>query len=213
MDNLTPNDTFTNLCTPGVVMKSALYPGKLSICSLNSQSICARRLSKLDELRRIAAISNVDVICVCESWLNERIDDKVIMLDGYQVIRCDRIGRLGGGVMMYVKNGLRYNVIEKTNCDNIANTEFILVELILVNFKLLLGSFYNPPNVDCSLVLDNLLSKYGTFYNQIHFLGDFNTNMLQNSPKAMNLREVLVAHQLHIVGSEPTFSMVEVHRN
>lgn len=58
-------------CKAGIVMKSALRPGKLSICCANSQSICARKLSKLHELKQILSISKVFVVCISETWLNE----------------------------------------------------------------------------------------------------------------------------------------------
>lgn len=93
----------TNVCLPGVVLKSALVQGKLSVCCINSQSICARKLSKLDELRQILSIARVDVVCLTESWLNERIDSTILSMQGYNLVRHDRVGRLGGGVLIYIK--------------------------------------------------------------------------------------------------------------
>lgn len=89
MASIASNNTSANLCMPGVVLKSALLPGKLSISCINGQSICARKLEKLSELREILSLSNVDVFCISETWLNERIDDSVVNVSGYQIVRND----------------------------------------------------------------------------------------------------------------------------
>lgn len=94
MDGITSSNmsTVPVWCTPGIVMKSALLPKKLSICSINTQSICASRLAKLDELRQIMCLSNIDIVCCSESWLKASISDDVIIINGYSVVRNDRVG-------------------------------------------------------------------------------------------------------------------------
>ena len=49
-----------------------------------------------------------DVIGITETWLEEHISNAKIGLMGYDVFRSDRNnGRLGGGVMLYVKSDLQ----------------------------------------------------------------------------------------------------------
>ena len=134
MANNLSNYTSTNFCTPGIVMKSALIPGKLSVCCANGQSICARRLCKLDELRQIVNISNVDVVCVNESWLNDKVSDSVVEIKGYNSFRHDRVGRLGGGILVYCRKGLKVRIIHKSSHNPSAgNFEFLAMELTLLN--------------------------------------------------------------------------------
>lgn len=187
-------------------MKSALVKNKFSICCVNCQSICARRLCKIEELRLIVGISNVDVVCASETWLNDNVDDSILAIDGYEIVRHDRVGRLGGGVLIYIKKGMIYNLILKSNnlC-GVANTEFIAIEFTIQNEKLLLTALYNPPDVECIETLDNLLSLYGSAYRNLVFLGDFNTNLLVNSPTSIRLQSVLSTYSLHCSGTEPTF--------
>lgn len=168
MDNDTSVNTSSNWSIPGVVMKSALLPGKLSICCLNSQSICARRMTKFIELKQMIIMTAVDIVCVCETWLNSRTDNNVLTIDGYDLIRNDRIGRLGGGVLMYVKHGLNHKILDLS--ENISSTEYILCEMKLHNKKMLFGVFYNPPNVECSEMLNDLLCRYGTEYSGVYFV-------------------------------------------
>nr|CAH7734131.1 unnamed protein product [Callosobruchus chinensis] len=53
-----------------------------------------------------------DIFAVSESWLTERISSDNIMIDGYTVFRKDRyIGR-GGGVLFYISNRFKCEVID-----------------------------------------------------------------------------------------------------
>lgn len=165
--------TSTNWCIPGTVMKSAFFKDKLSICCLNSQSICARKFCKVEELRKIAEVSNVDIICVSETWLTDRTNNSVVAIDGYEIVRHDRIGRIGGGILLYIKTGIHFNVISKSNYEiGTAHTEFVATEIVLQNDKILLTALYNPPEVDCTTSLEFLLSSYGFNYEHIFLLGD-----------------------------------------
>ena len=64
----------------------------------------------MDLLHGTCEAQNPDVICVTETWLGEEIDNSEISLPGYNIIRLDRHHH-GGGVAMYVKNTIDYNVI------------------------------------------------------------------------------------------------------
>lgn len=163
-------DTSLNWCLPGTVMKSALIANKLSICSLNSQSICARKLCKLDELRQIAQSSAIDVICVTETWMNNKTDDSLLAIDGYNIIRNDREGRLGGGILIYIKQGIHYRLLDKSiRRSGVSYCEYAAVEIVLKSEKLFLVAMYNPPELNCVDSINYLLSNYGTNY-ETYFL-------------------------------------------
>lgn len=188
-------------------MKSALIPGKISLSCINSQSICARKLTKLDELRDILSVSDVDVISISETWLSDTICDSVLSVEGYQIIRHDRIGRLGGGIAIFIKKDMKFNILRVSENESGAiNTEYIILEITIHGRKLLVCAFYNPPDVDCSALLDSLLGDYGVAYSHTYLMGDFNTNLLNNtSTKKRKFVSVLGAHGFCSVGSEPTF--------
>lgn len=194
-----------NLSIPGIVMKSALIHNKLSVCCMNSQSICARKLTKLDELRNIAYISKVDVMCVCESWLKMEIPNDVLEIDGYKIIRCDRKGRIGGGILLYVKNFLNCKVIISSHVIDNAPTEFIFVEVSVNHESLLMGFIYNTPNSDCSQLMIDLLSRSNLQHEHMIIMGDFNTNLLDlNSSNTRRFLKCLQSLSLKPVGEIPT---------
>ena len=61
----------------------------------------------------------VDFILICETFMNN-FNEKLCTLPGYNLVNNNRINGRGGGVCIYVRNGITYNVIEslKLNEDN-----------------------------------------------------------------------------------------------
>ena len=55
----------------------------------NVQSLKA----KIDELRLIAKINELDLICFTETWLTEEIEDCIMSIPGYAFNRNDRKGK------------------------------------------------------------------------------------------------------------------------
>ena len=47
------------------------------------------------------------IIGITESWANTYISDAELGLTGYVMFRKDRIGRRGGGVILYVKESIQ----------------------------------------------------------------------------------------------------------
>lgn len=206
MASASSTNTSSNLSIPGIVMKSALVNGKLSACCMNGQSMCARKMTKLNELRNIAMVSRVDVMCVCESWLNESVPNDVISIENYIILRNDRVGRLGGGVLVYLKKDLKFKIIEMSAsvCDR-PQTEYILLEIKLGEERILLGFFYNPPQVDSCTVLNEKLSCISNQYDNILLMGDFNTNMMEiDADRCKRFKRALNSLSLECIGSEPT---------
>ena len=91
--------------------------GKISVSSCNSVFSLLyfnvrSLLPKIDELRIICSLSNPDIICIVEFWLDSTIDDCEISIQGYSVFCLDR-SRHGGGVLIYVKSMFTCSVLFK----------------------------------------------------------------------------------------------------
>ena len=63
----------------------------LRLCHVNCQSLFAH----LDEFRLFFADAGYHIICISESWLKPSISDSIVDLKGYQLFRCDRVGKVG----------------------------------------------------------------------------------------------------------------------
>ena len=90
---------------------------------------------------------------VSGTWLISDVNDFDIQINGFRTpFRKDRIGDGYGGIAVYVKN----NIPSIHGADlEILNTECIWVELRLHNRRILVGTFYRPPNSE-NIVLSNI---------------------------------------------------------
>lgn len=74
---------------------------------LNIQSI----KSKSDQIQHLLTDSNLDFLCLSETWLHEHAPSAALVVPGYVNFRRDRVGSKGGGVMIYVKDNIHCDEI------------------------------------------------------------------------------------------------------
>ena len=68
----------------------------ITIAHLNIRSVNR----KLEEVVRILAEGDIDILCLSESWLNPCVPDHMIAVNGYNLLRSDRTkdsGKATGG--------------------------------------------------------------------------------------------------------------------
>ena len=109
-----------------------LFPPKmlkgLKIVSLNVHSL----YSSLNELT--ARFKDFDIICCCETWLNNTFSDQIIKIEGFEIFRLDRENgnilnkgqklKRGGGLIIYIKKTLSdFTQIISTESQISANIE------------------------------------------------------------------------------------------
>ena len=106
-----------------------------SVVKYNVQSL----LNKVDILE--SELSSFDVVCLSETWLDNRITDNDINMHGFKVpYRRDRQGDNHGGICVCVKE----NVYAKCRVDlEIQDIECLWIEVSSNRNKLLIGTFYN----------------------------------------------------------------------
>ena len=71
----------------------------IRMCHVNCQSLFAH----LDKFRLFFNDSGFQIICLSETWLRDGVTDDLVRLPGYSLHRCDRVGRQGGGVALYLE--------------------------------------------------------------------------------------------------------------
>ena len=88
----------------------------LKCVSLNAKSI----MYKKGELNIMVNDSDPHIIGITESWANKDITDAELGLEGYVMFRKDRMGRRGGGVLLYVKDTIpayEIQLREEADCE------------------------------------------------------------------------------------------------
>src|SRR6218665_848701 len=58
--------------------------------------------NKLTEVKHLVQQNNLKIIGITETWPSEEMTDAELHLEHFDLNRKDRIGRIGGGVMLYI---------------------------------------------------------------------------------------------------------------
>ena len=103
-------------------------------------------LPKLEILH--AELIEFDVLAFTETWLNPKENTADLMLQSYSTPeRKDRVDDRYGGVILYVREGIRY---KRRDDLEIRGIESIRIEVANKNKRILFGVFYRPPNSDAN---------------------------------------------------------------
>ena len=122
-------------------MRRLSEKGYRCVC-LNARSI----VNKKNELNIMVEDIDPHIIGITESWANTNITDAELGLTGYVMFRKDRIGRRGGGVILYVKESIQAYEIKlerEADCD-----EAVWCKIVSGNSKLTIGLVYRTPNIN-----------------------------------------------------------------
>jgi hypothetical protein len=85
-----------------------------------------------------------DIVCICETWLNATVLSSEL-LPGYSIFRRDRVRKIGGGVLVAVKNNIVLHVTRR-------------LDLRCRCQSTLLYTFYRPPD-SCPDAIQHLNSS------------------------------------------------------
>ena len=113
----------------------------LKCVSLNARSI----MNKKSELNIMVNDSDPHIIGITESWANKDITDAELGLEGYVMFRKDRMGRRGGGVLLYVKDTIpayEIQLREEADCN-----EAIWCNLVTGHTTVTIAVVYRCPNI------------------------------------------------------------------
>ena len=108
---------------------------------LNARSI----INKKDELNIMVDDIKPHIIGITETWANNDITDAELGLEGYAMFRKDRMGRRGGGVLLYIKENIpayEVQLQEEADCN-----EAIWCKLVTGHTTVTIGVVYRCPNI------------------------------------------------------------------
>lgn len=152
-----------------------------------------------------------NIIGLSETWLSNE-NAGVYGIDNYQHIYNCRQTRRGGGVSLYIKNGIEFSVLDNLNrSTDIYECLFIEIKKseFNTNHDIIIGVIYSPPNRnvqqfnECLLeILNDIKSN-----NKLCFLmGDFNINLLHQDTHAptSEFLEILYSSSYFPLITKPT---------
>lgn len=172
------------------------FPKFLNVVHINAQSIPCHYLDILATFTN----SHVDAILISESFLKPSLPSVQYSLPGYKLIRNDRTGKCGGGVAIYLRADISYNIISASPSLYSGNAEYLFIELSLYHSKILLAVFYSPSlHINYFPSFENLLSDLRPLYNHVLILGDFNTCLLKNDSRSQALFNITLSYNMHLL--------------
>ena len=138
--------------------------------------------SKIDGISEVILVNRIDIAVLVETWLHAGISDDLVAIARYFTLRRDRNdGRSGGGVLVYVRNGLPCEPLSQLDKSGIEVLWLLFRRCIMPReiSRILIGALYHPPKADNGKMLDYLISSLDTVSRQlpqvgIILLGDFN---------------------------------------
>ena len=174
---------------------------KLKVGTLNIRSL----RHKLDDLTRLIASEDLDIIGITETWLDCTVSDGELLIPGFTLHRRDRMNRRGGGVCVYCRDTLpvKHRLDLETQ-----DVEVTWIEVGTAD-KFLFGCLYRPPdeNLDYWDRLDAALSKPALLSADKFLCGDLNVDVTLGVAITANhdaLSELCEMHDLHISASGTT---------
>ena len=80
------------------------------ICHVNVRSLVAD--GRLLNVSSLVSFNNVDMLCLSETWLKPKHLSSSLLIPGFQPLRCDRLVDRGGGVAVYLRDGLAFKKLQ-----------------------------------------------------------------------------------------------------
>ena len=140
---------------------------------LNARSI----VNKKNELNIMVEDIDPRIIGITELWANTDITDAELGLTGYIMFRRDRIGRRGGGVILYVKESIQAYEIKLER--EAGYDEAVWRKIVSGNSKITIGLVYRSPNIneEDNTKIQNAIKEVSK--GECIIMGDFNHRHIQ----------------------------------
>ena len=166
--------------------------------------------SKIEELNVICNDIDLDIFCFSETWLKKVLKNNTFkhFLSDYKIVRKDRNFKRGGGLLILIKNNIKFEIL---NIDNCGFIEVLFVKLI--NKNITVGCCYRPPNslISDLDIFEECLTNLILNQNELIILGDFNINLQQKSSlqnkyiniiENLNMSQIIDGNTHHLDNSE-----------
>jgi hypothetical protein len=174
---------------------------KLSVLNVNCRSIN----NCLNDLRSVAKEIKPLIVNAVEIWNPKLPSLKII---GYSPPELKiRVDKKGGGLAIWVKDTIRYELLENINKLKLKTVEHLAIEIEIGSKKIVIINVYRPPNakVENSMIdLETLFKAAAELNKPILATGDFNINLLNDCSITRQYISLLEKYQLHQIVKEPT---------
>ncbi|RVE40669.1 hypothetical protein evm_014681 [Chilo suppressalis] len=168
-------------------------------CHINAQSIPCHITDFLDTF----SSDTVHAVLVSETWLKPCLNSALYCPPGFELFRNDRVGKGGGGVAIYLSSRIPAKILYSSFSHH-GCMEHLFLEIDIRGTKVILGVVYCPPSIDYFSDLEVLIDSCAIDYNHHIIMGDFNTDLLINSPSSRKLRSLITSANFSFLQLNPS---------
>lgn len=173
----------------------------LKIVHINAQSLPQH----IDYAREVFHNRIVDAVAVSETWLKPTLNATLVQIPGYNLFRNDRIGKVGGGVGVYLREEFKAKIVASSKPNYNERSEYMFIEIKLPANKLLFAVIYKPPTIDNTFEeFEECLLNLAPTYEHVIIVGDHNADLASNKPEAVNIKKLYEASDMNILPVNPT---------
>ena len=164
----------------------------LTIAHLNVRGL----LNKVDQIRHLLNNYKFKILHISETFLTTNIVTNLICISGYNIVRRDRKGQHGGGLVSYVHNSIPFTAI--TDLDKLLPESLSLLITLPHSKAFITTAIYRPPNSPVSWTdnFDILVTSAKAISDELILLGDFNIDLKTAQKKWSNSYKQLGLNQL-----------------
>jgi hypothetical protein len=180
------------------------YISDLKVVHINAQSLSCD--THFDEFKYIFGNSKIDIIGVSETFFKDSSQTNV---KGYTVMTVNRKRRNGGGVAIYVREGLKSKTLSTSDGET-GKPEYVISEILFGSVKILFACVYKPPHVGYLDIFHNDLCNFITQYKYTIICGDMNARFGTEECEAKILSSMLNQCNLVPVPFNATFNDISI---
>ena len=137
--------------------------------------------NKIDELDVVLKTNDVDLAGITETWLNLNVPESCVHIQGYNLVRNDRVEKRGGGVCVFIKSCIPFVTLPNLDCPN---HECLWIKLRPYRLPreiscILVCVVYHPPHADGNELYEYMIASLDKILSQfpragVIVMGDFN---------------------------------------
>ena len=151
------------------------------------------------------------VMAFTETWLKPH-NEHCYGINGYNVEHNSRLVKTGGGVSMFIKEGIEYTKrTDLYRMSNIMESLFIEIDrsVFKCNNNIIIGVIYRPPDTDIDSFnecLNEIVSTLKTERKTCYILGDYNVNLFNadSHGATQDFIDMMYSHSLFPTITKPT---------
>ena len=150
-------------------------------------------------------------IGITETWFKDNNAD-LYTLQGYNVVEKHRVSKRGGGVAVYIKQGIHFTQrVDLSVFNDSIETVFIEIDKFEVHSEtnIIVGVIYRPHNTDMKLFSELMTDVFERLQreNKLSYLmGDYNLDLLKHEihPQTSNFLDIIYSYNYIPLITRPT---------